>query len=119
MINIVKQYGKPAKNTSEYGASASGTYQVSTTESTSIDIGFKPKYLAIQAAANEANTSMIIYSEDFSTTTYKYATSGLAAQNRTIGDGPDGGRLVSIDDNGFTVYKNSGAASVFTYFALG
>lgn len=118
MINIVKQYGKSTKNVGGYGASASGEYEVSTTEQTTIDIGFKPKYLAIQAAPGGTTSVMMIYNEDFSTTTYKYATSSSYAQNRNLNTDTTGSRLYSINENGFTVCPTT-TVIAFSYFAVG
>lgn len=118
MINIVKKYGKPSNYAGGYGASASGTYETSPDENTTIDIGFKPKFLAIQAAPGGAATGMMIYSEEFSTTTYKLASSSAYAQDRNLNTDTSGGRLYSINENGFTVcLAASGAA--FSYFAIG
>lgn len=118
MINIVKKYGKPSNYTGGYGASASGTYETSTTENITIDIGFKPKFLAIQAAPGAATMVMMIYSEDFSADTYKYATGGAYAQNRNLNTDTAGARLYSINENGFTVCPATTVVA-FSYFALG
>lgn len=118
MINIVKQYGKPTKNAGGYGASASGEYEVSTTENISIDIGFKPKYLAIQAASGGTTTVIMIYNEDFSTATYKYASGSAYAANRNLNTDTTGARLYSINENGFTVCPATSVVA-FSYFAVG
>lgn len=119
MINIVKKYGKPSNNAGgNFSASANGTYETSTTENITIDIGFKPKFLAIQAAPGGTTAVMMIYSEEFSSATYKYATSGAYAQDRNLNTDTAGARLYSINENGFTICPATSVIA-FSYFAIG
>lgn len=96
---------------------ANGTFSTQTSGSYSINIGFKPKYLAIQAAAGSSATDIQIYDEDYSTTLFIYATSSAYSQDKTFGSSTTG-VLYSIDNNGFTMNK-SGSVVSLEYMAIG
>lgn len=97
--------------------SAHGTFATDATNSTSVNLGFKPKYLAIRPASGTSVTLIMTYNENYSQTTFKSATSTAYSANTALG-GSANGRLYSINNNGFTVNKLSGVNS-FDYFAIG
>lgn len=96
---------------------ANGTWTQSTTDRTKITLGFKPKYVAIQASAGSSSTNMIVYNADISTTSFKYATANVYATDSNLGTSTNG-VLYSIDNDGFTMNK-SGSAIVLDYMAIG
>ena len=96
--------------------SASGTYQLSNSANVSVDLGFKPKFLAIRGTAT---TITMIYNKNYSSSTFKYATSGNYSSNQNLNTST-AYRLKSIDNNGFTVNKGSSSTNyTFYYFAIG
>lgn len=94
-----------------------GTFSTQTSGSYSVNLGFKPKYLAIQAAAGSSATNMQIYNVDYSTTLFIYATSSAYSQDKAFGSSTSG-VLYSIDNNGFTMNK-SGSVVSLEYMAIG
>ena len=108
MINIVKKYGKPSMNLGggEYGPSASGTFSTQTGSEYSINLGFKPKYLAISRSNGSSSTGITIYNENYSTTAFRYANGNTYAADVNLG-GSTGGQLKSIDSDGFTMNPSS------------
>lgn len=96
---------------------ANGTWTQSTTDRTKITLGFKPKYLAIQASAGSSSTNMIVYNIDVSPTSFKFASQGTYATDLNFGSST-GSTLYSIDNDGFTMNKSSSAISL-EYMAIG
>jgi len=94
---------------------ASGTFVASSSQMTSINCGFKPKYLTI-VNTTAVNTRNIVYDERQSTTKYAMSTASNKLTAYNLNDN-SAYRLYSIDDNGFTVTKwnNNNCA----YFAIG
>lgn len=119
MINIVKKYGKPSMNLGggEYGPSASGTFSTQTDSEYSINLGFKPKYLAIARSAGSTASGMTIYNEYYSTTVFRYATGSKYATDVALG-GSNSGQLKSINSDGFTMNASASVVNM-DYFAIG
>lgn len=94
---------------------AVGTATLSTTGTTEINIGFKPKYLAENHGAQMASTaSGNNYDERVSTT---QATNGTTLYN--LG-GTSNGSIRAITDTGFIMNKVGSANYTFCrYFAIG
>lgn len=92
-----------------------GTFTSTLNTSQSINMGFKPKYLAIRWA----NKGMWIYDSSYNSTTYLRATANILA-NGTIGGSGGDGQFVSLNTNGITI-KPSSSDFVGTayYFAIG
>ena len=89
---------------------ASGTFTSSNVDSTTINLGFKPKYLCIMLSASATSNTLKIYNEDMQTTKF------LANTTWTNLGGTGNANIYSINDNGFTVNKDS-SARAWTWFA--
>lgn len=103
-----------------YGGNvAIGTVNFSSTDSQSVNLGFKPEYLALTrtADASSPETDMHVYSEDYSTTKYRYAASSTYAKDQNFNT-TEGARIYSIDSNGFTVNKRA-TGTKLQYIAVG
>lgn len=100
---------------------AKGTFTPASS-AVSVNIGFKPKYLAV--IVNKSNGSSLgvayIYNEDVSTGTYIHAATDVYAVVRNLNTTTNY-NLKSIDNDGFTVnpYVNSSWIGPATYFAIG
>ena len=100
------------------GKVAVGNFNYSSSSKVSINIGFKPKYLCIRAAANETSVgTAYIYDERFSTTNMLRTSTGAYLQSAALGGSTDG-RLYSINSDGFTMNKVS-TSLLGSYFAIG
>lgn len=96
---------------------ASGTFELGTTRAT-VDIGFRPKYLCVWAAANQL--AINTYNADVSTTQARYSGGSTNSTRFTIGSNTDNYHLYAITDTGFQI--NRRAANVTSdayYFAIG
>lgn len=91
------------------------TVTLSTSTSTKVTLGWKPKYVCVYSTRAYYSS---IYDEDLSTTQYIRATSsGPLLKNL---DTNYSGGFVSIDNDGFTLrYTNSSAGAEWVYFAIG
>lgn len=96
---------------------AKGTFSTQTGSAYSINLGFKPKYLAISRSAGSTASGMNIYNEDYSTTVFRYATGSIYATDVALG-GSASGRLKSINSDGFTM-NTSASVTNMDYFAIG
>lgn len=96
---------------------ANGTWKQSTTSRTKITLGFKPKYLAIQASAGSSASNMIVYNIDVSPTSFKFASQGTYATDLNFNSSTTG-VLYSIDNDGFTMNKSDSAIAL-EYMAIG
>lgn len=94
---------------------ASGTAATSSSSSTTITLGFKPKYIAT-VLGTASTASMNIYNEDLSSTTAKYAGSSTYASRYTIGN-TTSYRITAINDDGFVMGTTNG--NDLYYFAVG
>lgn len=94
---------------------ASGTVATSSSSSTTITLGFKPKYIAT-VLGTASNATMNIYNEDLSSTTAKYAGSSTYSSRYTIGNTTPY-RITQITDTGFVMGTSNG--SDLYYFAVG
>ena len=94
------------------GKYAHGTFTTSTSATTKVTLGFKPKSLAIRISAN-----MQFYDESVSTTSFKFATNNVYLTNTNLGNTTTG-RLQSVDNDGFTVNKSGGVVTGY-YSAVG
>ena len=103
-------YPKPAYKT--------GTFTASTSTTTSVTLGFKPKYLAVYFPISSSARTMWIYDERISTSQYVLGSSSVYASLSNIGS-TSNYRLYSIDSNGFTCSKIGTAGVTAYYFAIG
>jgi len=99
---------------------ASGTLQGSTSSTTHINIGFKPKKLHIYGnySTNSYNYQYA-YDENLSTTQY-LSNMASTPSVENLGSGTNN-RLASIDSDGFTMEKQGSgvAGKTFCYVAIG
>lgn len=95
---------------------------------TSVDIGFKPKQLAILNILSSSSLSIkkiILYDERFSTTQFVYGginNSGGGLNIQNLNQTPSGviaNYLISIDNQGFTVVGSDSSPIIGYYFAIG
>ena len=91
---------------------AHGTFTTSTSTTTKVTLGFKPKSLAVMIVNN-----MNLYDENISTTQFKVSTPTVYLTNATLGN-TTSGRLSTVDNDGFTVNKTSSAFTCY-YHAVG
>lgn len=102
-------------------AKAGVVSSLSTSGNTSINLGFKPKYIAYTYTNSAFSTlhAIGIYDERFSTSQFFQATNGNYMRKVNLG-GSSFGQIYSIDSNGFTVTKAfSTNANYLQYFAIG
>ncbi len=96
---------------------AAGTFELGTTRAT-VNIGFRPKYLCVWAAANQL--AINTYNADVSETQARYSGGSTNSTRFTIGSNTDNYHLYAITDTGFQI--NRRAANVTSdayYFAIG
>lgn len=98
---------------------AVGTFSFSTTNRTTINLGFKPKQLFIRATdSTQKAYTMNMYDERYSTT--KRMAGGTSSYLNWANLAPTTtSNLYSIDDNGFTVNAGNSSATIGYYFAVG
>lgn len=104
-----------------------GTFTYSTSSTTSINVGFKPKYLCIMSyGSDDTHVSVNSYNQDMSTTKNIRGgrnSSNMDARVITIPATSSSsyvGKLLSIDSNGFTVDKGGTSVGANAYyFAIG
>ena len=110
--------GEPITGTYSGGTPcAAGQFTLGTTRAT-VDIGFRPKYLCVWAAANQL--AINTYNADVSTTQARYSGGSTNSTRFTIGSNTDNYHLYAITDTGFQI--NRRAANVTSdayYFAIG
>jgi len=97
-----------------------GTFTTSTSATTSVNCGFKPKYLAIEVdGQTSSGTHMLwIYNADTSTSYSYYASASVYPSTRSLPSTANN-TLASIDSNGFTFNLTSSRARTARYFAIG
>ena len=95
------------------GRTATGTFNYDSTREVTINLGFKPKYIALCSSGQIVN----VYNSDISTTRFLrgYGSSYPSWQN--IGTTPYG--IKSITNTGFSVVGTSGSSAQIYYFAIG
>lgn len=96
-----------------------GTFSSSTSGTTTINCGFKPKYVAI--AGNYGTTlQMSTYNSDYSTSKIYRANSNTTSGYAQTAAIPNSTSAIinSITDTGFTVGRTANAVS-YNYFAIG
>ena len=91
-----------------------GTFTNNTSAQTTVNCGFKPKYLAVTFSDPDL---MWIYDERVSTTQYNLAGNQTYKTARNLGT-TNANNLYSIDSTGFTTNKQSKAGTGY-YFAIG
>ena len=99
---------------------ASGTFQGSTSSTTHINIGFKPKKLHIYGNYSTASYNyQYAYDEDVSTTQYLFS-GGTTPSVENFNTGSNN-RIKSIDSDGFTMEKQGSgvAGKQMIYVAIG
>ena len=96
---------------------ASGTFELGTTRAT-VDIGFRPKYLCVWAAANQL--AINTYNADVSTTQARYSGGSTNSTSFTIGSNTANYHLYAITDTGFQINRRAdNVTSTAYYFAIG
>ena len=96
---------------------ASGTFELGTSRTT-VDIGFRPKYLCVWAAANQL--AINTYNADVSTTQARYSGGSTSSTSFTIGSNTSNYHLYAITDTGFQINRRAdNVTSTAYYFAIG
>jgi hypothetical protein len=96
---------------------ASGTFELGTSRTT-VEIGFKPKYLCVWAAANQL--AINTYNADVSTTQARYSGGSTNSTSFTIGSNTSNYHLYAITDTGFQINRRAdNVTSTAYYFAIG
>lgn len=90
----------------------SGQFTASTSSQTTVVLGFKPKYLCIMLVATSTSTTHKIYNQNM------YTDKFLANTTWTALGGTGTANIYSINDDGFTVNKDS-SARAWQWFAVG
>lgn len=96
--------------------------ELSTSTTTKVILGFKPKYLTCRIAADSTSLyALNVYDERYSTTKFLYANStGTNVVNQNLpytGSGQQ--RIASIDNDGFTLTKSNSTYKNCDYVAIG
>lgn len=96
---------------------ASGTFELGTSRTT-VEIGFKAKYLTVLVGANASAIST--YNADISTTLARYSGANTTTTRYTMSSDSTDYRLHEVTDTGFSVNKRgSSTTSVGHYYAIG
>lgn len=91
-----------------------GTFTSANSETT-INVGFKPKYLYI---ANDVTRVVNIYDEDISTTSFMYAGASASVSDKNLG-GTGTYEIKSINNDGFTINAMPATGNPVYYLAVG
>lgn len=119
MSALAVRYGTKAgiKKTATGPRTASGTFELNTS-ATTVDIGFKPKYLTVIAGSGPSAIST--YNADISETQARYSGSSTSTTTYTMASSTDNYRLKEVLDTGFTVNgRASSVTSTAYYYAIG
>ena len=100
-----------------------GTFTASTSSTTTVNVGFKPKYLLVQAI-NSAGTyfNICTYNEAVSTSNvyYGYKTTSISANVLSLGSTNINNTITAISSTGFTYNKcSTNYNTTMNYFAIG
>lgn len=102
---------------------ATGAFTGSTTNTTKITLGFKPKYLSVVGYTSTNQFITAIYNEDVNSTKQLFSAKNGSAATITTENIPftstGQSRIKSIDDDGFTMQSMISYAVNCYYFALG
>ena len=93
-----------------------GSSNYSGTSEVTVNLGFKPKYLAI-CSGNTTNRFMNIYDADVSTTQFMRAYGN--GYGSWVNIGTTNYAIKSITNTGFSVVGYSNVTAPFDYFAIG
>lgn len=96
---------------------AIGDSDYGNTQSLTVNIGFKPKILAVTVQSSNYK-AINYYDENISTSSYRFGSGTTYYQDRNMGVTYDNG-INSINSNGFTLNKSSSATMVIHYVAIG
>ena len=100
-------------------ACKAGSATLSTSTTTTITLGFTPKYICYRVANNSNPYVLACYDERFSTTKYLAGTTAGSVTQVSVGTTNAFG-LASISSTGFTVNKAASSATTsLQYFAMG
>ena len=99
----------------------SGTFVTNTSADSGYKVttGFKPKYIGVQryVTTSGSNTFGFVYDADMSETVYARFGYNSTIQTQTVGT-RSLISLISVNDDGFTVYTNSSRSTdTYSYFA--
>lgn len=115
LINVNTQAGTAIK---------SDTVTVSTSATTKVTLGFKPKHVDVYFRTDSTHWRLLSYDEDISSTSGFYATKIASSEGSGEFAFPstETGSIASIDNDGFTLAKissgqSSGVATTGTYIA--
>lgn len=96
---------------------AAGTFTLNTSRTT-VEIGFKAKYLTVLVGDNA--TAVSTYNADLSTTQARYSGSSTSTTRYTMESNTSNYHLHEVTDTGFTVNgRASGVSSDGYYYAVG
>lgn len=99
--------------------SSLGTLTYQTSSNFKVTLGYKPKALQVILRGNDTNTITLQYDESISTTKYirNYTASTPQSGWQTIGSTTNQRRLLSIDDDGFTLTPNTDTSTQTIYYS--
>lgn len=106
---------------------ASGRLNLSNTDNLTVSLGFKPKYLMVSDnTSTTKHYSISVYNNNLTPNGYVYnntnTSSGYGNALHYVNFADTlalTGRLMTIEDDGFTVYRASGTGHFIEYFAIG
>lgn len=100
-----------------------GSATISTTGTTTITLGFQPKYICYRVATSSTSTDvgvLYVYDERYSTTKQLLSSAAAYLQAETISGNTGNNRMSSITSTGFVVNKATNSSRThLDYFAIG
>lgn len=100
---------------------AVGSATLSTSSTTTINLGFAPKYICYRTTnSNQSAYTVFVYDERFSTTKQQLTSINLSLSTENISGNTGANRISSITSTGFVVNKVSSSTYQYMYyFAIG
>ena len=103
---------------------AIGIVTGSSSSTTKVTLGFKPKQICIVQCSNSSSIPItgIVYDERYSTTKFVRVTQSTAYTDFSLGNSSGNNGLLSIDNDGFTFQKFTSSSltnAYLRYFAIG
>lgn len=106
------------------GKVASGTFKLSTSAQTTLDLGFEPIFFCAYYRPSQNNNVRVefLYDKDYSTTNFLYVdySGPVVLGGRNFGTSTNT-QIYSINNNGVTMNKGDSTTSAYDwhYFAIG
>ena len=98
-----------------------GTVTMSSSTTTTITLGFQPKYICYRIGTTSTDSSLLyVYDERYSTTKQLLASGNLYLTSENISGNTGANRISSITSTGFVVNKSTNSTRThLEYFAIG